>query len=158
VTLASTRGGLKVGRASSTGGNGMRPASIVKFERVVLLIILLGLATVVMDYDGAYAPIRRLGYGENFFMAAYALSIAVIVLLLWLIARRASAVAKWIYVVIYAVALVLAALSFSDTLRLPPAKLILQLVQWALTIFSIWLLFRPDASAWFARSDGDGRP
>ncbi|HEX8216327.1 MAG TPA: hypothetical protein VF577_02575 [Allosphingosinicella sp.] len=136
----------------------MRPASIVKFERVVLLTILFGLASVVLNWDAASAPFRRLGYGENFFIGAYAASIVIMLVLLWLIARRASAVAKWIYVALYSISIVMALFAFSDNLRLPPATLILQLVQWALILFSIWLLFRPDSNAWFAggaRNDSD---
>ena len=134
----------------------MRPASIVRFERVVLLTILIGFATIAINWDAAFAPVRRLGYGEGFFWGVNAVSTAVVLLLLWLIARRASSVAKWIYVVLYAIGLVMAAFALSETLRLPPAILLLQLVQWLLALFSIWLLFRPDSNAWFRRGDGSG--
>lgn len=133
----------------------MRPASIVKFERAVLVTVFIGLASLVINWDAASAPIRRLGYGDNFFIGAYAASIAIVLLLLWLIARRGSVIAKWVYTVLYGASIVLALLAFRDNLRLPPAILVMQLVQWALILFSIWLLFRPDTNSWFAR-DGDG--
>lgn len=132
----------------------MRPASIVRFERVVLLTMLLGFVTVAISWDAAFAPVRRLGYGEGLFWAVLAGSTAVLLLLLWLIARRASNAARWVYVALYATGLALAALGISETLRLPPAALLLQLVQWALALYSIWLLFRPDAAGWFGRRGG----
>jgi len=132
----------------------MRPASIVRFERVVLLTIVLGFVTIALSWEAAFAPVRRLGYGEGFFIAVQAVVIAIVLLLVWLIARKGSAVAKWIYVVLYAVSIAMAAIGFEDTLRNPPAILVLQLVQWALIVYSIWLLFRPDANGWF----GGARP
>ena len=136
----------------------MRPASIVRFERVVLLTIVLGFVTVALSWEASFAPVRRLGFGEGFFIAAQAVSIAIVLLLLWLIARKGSAIAKWIYVVLYAFAIVMAAIGIEDLLRNPPAILILQLVQWALIVYSIWLLFQADTRAWFARGHGDGTP
>ena len=129
----------------------MRPASIVKFERAVLVTVLIGLVSLVVDWESASAPIRRLGYGDNFFIGAYAASIAIVLVLLWLIARRGSAIAKWVYTVVYGASIVMALLAFRDNLRLPPTILVMQLLQWALILFSIWLLFRPDAKDWFAR-------
>lgn len=134
----------------------MRPASIVTFERVVLATIVIGFASLVLNWDAAAAPVRRLGYGDNFFIGAYAASLAILLLLLWLIARRGSAVAKWVYTVLYGISIAMALLAFRDNLRLPPAILVIQLVQWALIVFSIWLLFRPDTRSWFGgRRDGD---
>jgi chromate transport protein ChrA len=137
----------------------MRPQSIVRFERVVLLTILIGLVTIVISWETAFAPVRRHGLGEGFFWGVSAASVAIVVALLWLIARRASSVAKWIYVALSAVGIVMAVLGVSETLRLPPAILLLELVQWLLTLYSVWLLFRPDSNAWFERGGGsaDGR-
>jgi chromate transport protein ChrA len=132
----------------------MRPASIVRFELVVLLTILIGLVTIALSWEAAFAPVRRLGYGEGFFIAVQAVSIAVVLLLLWLIGRKGSAIAKWIYVVLFGISIALAAIGIQDTLRNPPAILVLQLVQWALVVYSIWLLFRPDTRDWFG-SRGD---
>jgi len=134
----------------------MRPASIVKFERVVLAIIVIGLASLVINWDAASAPVRRLGYGDNFFIAVYAASTAILLVLLWLIARRGNTIAKWVYTILYGIAIVMALFAFSDNLRQPPAVLVIQLVQWALILFSIWLLFRPASTAWFARGGPDG--
>ena len=128
----------------------MRPQSIVRFERVVLAMIVVGLLASVLNWDNMTAAMEELGYGGGLVAATQALSVGILLLLMWLIARRRSVVAKWIYVLLSVGGLVMAAIGISGTLRQSTPLLIIEIVQWLLTIFSLWLLFRPDSNAWFS--------
>lgn len=67
------------------------------------------------------------------------------------IARRASKIAKWIYVVWMGLGSISTLMSLNDPTGFKGAALIASLVSTALTIASIICLFRPDAVAWLAR-------
>ena len=136
----------------------MRPQSIVRFERVVLAMIVVGLVSAVLNMEQVTRAAAVYGFGEGLILAMQAISIAVLLLLMWLIARRRSVVAKWIYVLLGVAGLVMAAFQIGGVLRQPAPLLVIEAVQWLLTIFSIWLLFRPDAKAWFAHRDDPADP
>ena len=129
----------------------MRPASIVNFERIVLLLIVFGLAGTVLRWDQLRTYAEQQGYGEGMLIAVQAVSIGVLLLLMWLIAHRRSVVAKWIYVVLCLAGLAIGIPALGEAVRGPMPALLLQAAQWVLTLLSVWMLFRPDAKAWFAR-------
>ncbi|HEX9932039.1 MAG TPA: hypothetical protein VGB08_04290 [Allosphingosinicella sp.] len=130
----------------------MRPASIVTFERLLLLMIVLGLVGAVLSWDTTAAAYAAQGLSEGVLIAAYAVALAVSLLLLWLIARRGSNVARWVYVVLCLAGLAVSLTTVGALLRQPLPALLMQAAQLLLTIFSVVLLFRADASAWFSRS------
>jgi hypothetical protein len=73
-------------------------------------------------------------------------------LLLWFfIARRGSEVAKWIYIVLFAIAVVgvLRSLFGGGHVELPGLVRILSFLRVLIEAACAWLLFRPDANAWF---------
>ena len=129
----------------------MRPQSIVNFERLVLLILALGILVTALNWDFALAMAGRQGFGSGFVLAVGAIGVAINLLLLWLIARRRSVIAMWIYVGLSVLGLVMALPSVGLLMRVSMLLFAIQLVQWALTLVSIWLLFRPDARAWFRK-------
>lgn len=131
----------------------MRPASIVNFERVVVLIILLGLVTTAFTWNTAVAMARQQGLGTGFVIGAGAFSLALNLLLLWLIARQRSVVAKWIYILLSLGGLALALVGGRALANLPTPLLLLNAAQWLLSLVSIYLLFRPDTRAWFGGTD-----
>ena len=135
----------------------MRPASIVTFERVVLFMLVIGFASAVLGWDALVAESERRGMGEGALIAVYAATVAITLLLLWLIARRRNNIARWIYVVMSVAGLAVSFANSGNISRMPVPELLTQAAQWLLTIVSIWLLFRPDAQSWFAgHRDGDG--
>jgi hypothetical protein len=136
----------------------MRPASIVNFERIVLITIVIGLVATVLNWEAVVAMARsqsRGQFGSNFVLVMQALLIALYLLLLWLIARRRNVVAMWIYVVLAVAGLLLSLRGIGDFGRMPLWAVLVQAAQWLLTLASLWLLFRPDARAWF-RGAGSG--
>ena len=134
----------------------MRPRSIVWFERVYAASVALGLANSVVRLDSMQAALSRdlgdaaNGMGGAIIFITLGLSLAVSALLWFYIARRASSVAKWLLVAIYAYSLISlpGALAGVRAGLLPAWWLA---ATWALQIAIVVLLFRPDARAWFAR-------
>jgi hypothetical protein len=136
----------------------MRPKSIVLFERVVLFSLVLGILNSVLVWDRVTAEAAAQGLGSGTLVAIQVLTIAIYLLLIWFIARKASPVAKWIYVVLTALGVVAALAGAGKTREMGAATLLITLFQYALLLFSVWLLFKPDSKAWFAdgREDASG--
>jgi hypothetical protein len=134
----------------------MRPKSIVTFERLVLLGIVLGIINAFMVWDQSQAALQAQGtaVGSGTVIAIQAITVALYLLLVWFISRKGSPVAKWIYVVIAGLGLVIGLAGIQQTLAFGTVPLIIAIIQYVLTLVSIYLLFRPDAKAWF--SDGRG--
>ena len=140
----------------------MRPSSIRLFEKLYLLTIALGVAVLVLNWNGmtALAQARAGGdasSGTGVLIAAAVLGVLIPLLLLYFIGRRASNVAKWIFVVLTGFSV----LSFLAALTNPalPKNLLFALntVSLLLTIYCAWLLFRPDTRAWLEnRGDEPG--
>lgn len=139
----------------------MRPRSIILFERVYGLNIAMAVASLAWAYAraGQWAPSTPADAAMGgraaaaFTIAGVAVLVIAIKLLIWFfIARRASNVARWIFVIFF----VLAILSLIRTIglygrgMLPSPFLVgFGVLDTLLRIACLWLLFRPDASAWF---------
>ncbi|MEA3001931.1 MAG: hypothetical protein QOH81_719 [Sphingomonadales bacterium] len=136
----------------------MRPKSIVNFERVVLLSILIGIVSSWLSWDKmlamAQAQAQAQGgtvkVGPGFLIGVQVFLIAVYLLLVWLISRKGSPIAKWIYVVIAVLILIAAVLGIGKMAAYGTVPLVLAVAQHLLTLVSLWLLFQPDSKAWFA--------
>ena len=132
----------------------MRPQSIVNFERTVLAALALGLLNTMLTWDQIKTTAADAGMGTGFVVSIQAVTIVVTLLLLWFIARKASPIAKWIYVVITVIGLVGGLFSVSALLDGGAVSVAIVAVQYLLLIATLWFLFRPDATAWF--NDGRG--
>lgn len=134
----------------------MRPKSIVTFERLVLLYLAIGVLYAFLVWEQTMASLQAQGaaLGSGTIITIQAITVALYLLLVWFISRKGSPVAKWIYVVLGVLSLVLGLFGIQETMSLGTLPLILAVVQYALLLVTIWLLFRPDAKAWF--SDGRG--
>jgi hypothetical protein len=136
----------------------MRPRSIILFERLFLAMVVLGLVNTGLAWETSVArlavhPALR-DVAPVLVLAAAIVSTLIYALLWYLIARRASRVAKWIYLALVAVSL----LSFGQQLlrigfRGDAASLIATLVL-ALMIASAVMLFRRDAAEWLGKRTG----
>ena len=136
----------------------MRPQSIVNFERVVLLNILLGIANTWLSWDKVIAMAQAqaaaqggtMKIGSGFLIGTQVFVIAITLLLLWLISRKGSPIAKWIYVVFAVIGLIFAVIGIGKSAALGTVPLVLAMIGHLLTLISLWLLFRPDSKAWFS--------
>ncbi len=83
----------------------MRPPSIVWFERLFLLSLLIASIAMVTSFDTLVAQVEAdpalagLGWGRGAVIAISAISLLLPLVLWYFIARRASAFAKWLLVV-----------------------------------------------------------
>ena len=139
----------------------MRPSSIELFEKVYLGAIAIGLVNAVLSWSQVNAMMadprmQAAGVGTGTLVFGVVIGILVPLLLWFFIARRASNVAKWIYVVLTALGL----FGFLNALANPmvPKGLVTVLGAAAvgLQVFGAWLLFRPDAAAWLDGKGADG--
>ena len=132
-----------------------RPKSIVDFERVYIAALALGFLNAFLSGEapdhGSQDALRAFLF-VAFMVILSAIVIALALLLLWLIARRASVVARWLYVVLESAALAWGFYGIPDTLAtvdvLPAA---LSIGELGLGMTTLWLILTPEANAWFAR-------
>jgi hypothetical protein len=139
----------------------MRPNSIRWFDRLFLAYLLLFSVEYILLY-----PLLRArdesnqfsaNFGAGFTIANMAFGFGVQILLWYLIGRRASNIARWIWVALAAVEVLLISVSIRRALggHLGLERFALALTIGILRVPMIFCLFRPDASAWFAAK---GRP
>jgi hypothetical protein len=130
----------------------MRPESIILFERLFLVSLAVSAVSFAIGYEdtmriAASDPaMRQFGLGEGFILGTLAVSFAIYLLLWYLIAHKASNVAKWILIVLVAIGAASVPLALSGPLGL---TVWLNLAVYALEIAALVVLFRADAKAWF---------
>lgn len=131
----------------------MRPPSIIDFERAYLASLALGMVNTAINWQGIKQSLENpalkdVGLGLGFMIGVLVFSMALSLLLWFFIARRPSTVAKWIYLVLAAFSIV----SIVSSLTTLPfgTEVMLNVVAQLLQLYAAWLLFKPDAKAWFA--------
>ena len=127
----------------------------MQFEYVYFASLVVGLIAAYLTADMNAAQMANSGVA---FSAAAVITMswvfaAIGLVLALLTSRKASNVARWIVIVFAALGIVTFPFSVS-TLPLIGAVSILAVSQFVLSVVIIYLLFRPDARAWFA--DGRG--
>ncbi|HEY0414067.1 MAG TPA: hypothetical protein VGD66_13100 [Allosphingosinicella sp.] len=129
----------------------MRPSSIVNFERLSLLAVAIGAVITYLSFDALVASVRPKVPGAGLESGLAVLSliyIALLVLLIVMTSRRASAVAKWLFVLVIAAELVV-------TMPKLPAMAgggmlgWIQIVQLLVQLVALAFLFTPPSRAWF---------
>lgn len=140
-----------------TGGTGMRPRSIIWFERLYGASFVLGLVSTAQNWTSRNAVFKRNPLTQDLVWLTPVTSVAgaVIAVAVWyLVARRGSAVAKWLVVLFAAFGgLVLAFLVFGlANGRGDPVNLLVGVIQNVAYIFAAVQLFKPDAAAWFGET------
>lgn len=130
----------------------MRPQSIVMFERLFLLSLAISAVSFAVNHEAMMAALqnepalRTLGFGSGLVFGLFAFGLAVYLLLWFFIARKASNIAKWIYVILLAMS-VPSLISSLGTFT-PSLGNILGIAVYALEVAAAVFLFRTDAIAW----------
>lgn len=129
-----------------------RPQSIVRFERLYWSGILIGLVNTVLAWDTIQAQVNATAGSSilpsGFFAGTLAFGLIVNVLLWYFTARRRSVVAKWIITVFFVFGLVSVARFLFGNAPMPTSSS-LSAVTVVMQAVAVWMLFRPDAKAWF---------
>ena len=140
----------------------MRPQSIELFEKVYLGSIGVGLVNTALSWGALTASVQAASLkgaaalGSGLMIGSIAFGLIISLLLWFFIARRASNVAKWIYVVITAIGVFGVLSSLANPLAPKGLTMIGGMIATALQVFGAWLLFKPDAVAWFESKGADG--
>lgn len=139
----------------------MRPPSIIKFERLFLAAVMLGVIGLVVGYEAMTAQLarepalRQLGVGGSEVLIGISAAWLAIYLLLWfLIARKASNVAKWILIILSALGAILYLPALTGRWDL---ALLLNVAYYALELTAMACLFRADATAWLKGKPDTGQ-
>jgi hypothetical protein len=137
----------------------IRPQSIVWFERCFLGAIGIGLMNSALSLSKIQEAVAATpGAGAlpgGFLIGTMVVGIVINLLLWYFAARRGSNVAKWIIIVFFVLGLLSVSRTFVSGVA-PPTMNVLAYVALALQAAGVYLLFRPDAKAWFAgRRDDD---
>lgn len=128
----------------------MRPTSILYFERLSILSILVGMVFTWIDWDDQIAGVRASGFPPSVAPMTLGFSLAVLLLLIFLISRKGSPIAKWIFVALFAIGLAFSVPQVVDALDRGLVGL-LQLTQLVVQGMAIYFLFTPEAKDWFRR-------
>lgn len=138
----------------------MRPVSIVRFDRLYLASIVVGLIGNIIEWPVTLARLTEnpdtaaLGSGAAIAAGGMIATGVLIALLLWFFAaRRASNVARWILTVFTAFAVGSLLFGFGAGAVILDVGGVLRILAVALQAAATFFLFRPDAAAWFAPFD-----
>ena len=132
----------------------MRPKSIILFERLFLASLALSAITFVVSYDATMDELERqaglseIGFGSELLIGTMAVTTAVYLLLWFLIARKASNVAKWFLVAFTAIGTATLAYSFATLGLKTDLNSLLGVAYYVLAVAAVVPLFKPDAVAW----------
>lgn len=122
----------------------------------MLASLALGLVNSWLNREQMTAAAADAGMGGGFVAAVQAITIVVTLLLIWFIARKGSPVAKWIYVVLTGLSLAAGLAGISKVMELGAPAMVITIAQYLMSAYTLWLLFRPDAKAWFNDGRGTG--
>lgn len=136
----------------------MRPKSIVTFERLALLAVVVAILVTALTWNGNAAAYRRSGYGPEILWLMTAAEFAIGLLLIFLISRKGNGIAKWILVILTALGVIELGLGIGD--RLGGGWVgIAEIAKMLLLVAAVSFLFRADAKPWFRRRlAGEGQP
>ncbi len=139
----------------------MRPSSIILFEKVFLAAIVLGLVNSLLFWGSMTEvlddpAVKAAGMGTGFMLFSVVIGAAISLLLWYFIARRASIVAKWIFVVILALGVFGMVANLTNPAIPKGAQLVGGFVSLLLQLYAGWLLFKPDAKIWLESRGTEG--
>ncbi|MEO8421043.1 MAG: hypothetical protein ABI457_07610 [Hyphomicrobium sp.] len=129
------------------------PKNVLLFERLIYGSLFIGLLNIILDGPRQLeSPEVQAAGGAPFFYGVAFITLAVFVLLVWLIARRGKNWARWLFAVLFLVGLLPA---YQNFLKLLEAHLLvasLCVVQLVLQLAALYFIFTGDARPWFAKT------
>ncbi|MFC3582156.1 hypothetical protein ACFONA_18450 [Sphingomonas hylomeconis] len=136
-----------------------RPQSIVNFERCYLGAFALGLVNTAISWsatNAAFAASPQAAMMGSWFLTATTLIGFAITLALWyFIARKGSAVAKWIAVVLMALGLIGLAFTLLAGTFPSGASGTIGIITSMLQVIAVTFLFKPDTKIWFGETKAE---
>ena len=130
------------------------PSNVLYFERLMYLSIVLGILAIPLSWSRLLQAARPIG-GAFFIIIVDAFVLAVMVALVWLTARRAKNWARWTGLILLLLGLPGGLRVVLSNLHTQPLAGRIGLVQVALQIVALFLIFNGSSRDWF-RKDSTG--
>ena len=133
----------------------MRPRSIVIFERLYLLALLVAAVAAVANWDRSLSFAGSVGFGPGLVILTQLIGLGLMTLLIFLISRRRSVTAKWLLTILFLFGLIFVGRDLPMLLRgglsgvLPTLQILLQGA-------AIALLFTRASRAWLSGTSAGG--
>lgn len=136
----------------------IRPLSIINFERCYLGALIVGAVNAALNWQRytTMPAVRdaQVMFGPWYLPALTAIGYLIPLLLWYFAARRASVVAKWIVVVLFGLGVFGLLIALAMGTMASGFGGVLSVVAFVLNAVAVWLLFQPDARAWFGETVG----
>ena len=134
-----------------------KPDSIVLFDRLFLGSLALGVLNFLFQWNALSTKLTSspefaaTGFGSGFIIATFAGGTIINLIIWYFISSRASKIAKWILTAFLAIGLLSMLSNLNNPLGPQGIGLGVALFLTVLQGAAIYMLFRPDAVAWFNR-------
>lgn len=128
----------------------MRPASIQWFERIYLATLVIGLGNLLIHFGTLSTVMGNVGSTMTVVMLSFAAGIAISLLFWYLVARRASNIAKWFLVALVVIGLIGLPSGFTMTETLGVPYVAIGALSTVLQVIATALLFTAESRRWFA--------
>jgi hypothetical protein len=124
----------------------VRPSTVVRFELLTWLSLVLGVVGVALSFE---TYVRQSGVA--FVLIVQSFTFAVLALLIWLIARRGKNWARWVFTVLFVLGLPLSLPMVWASLAPITLAGVISVVQIALQVVALVFVFSPQSRPWFQR-------
>jgi hypothetical protein len=124
----------------------MRPTSVARFELLAYVSLLLGVLGVALTFENHVQQA-----GLFFVLAVQGITFAVLIVLIWLIARRRQNWARWVFAVLFVLGLPLSLPMVWASLMPITLSGVISVVQIALQVVGLIFVFSPQSRPWFQR-------
>lgn len=126
------------------------PTNVVLFERLMYASVCIGLLNLIIDGPRQIASPEMQAVGGAGFFAIVALgTLAVILLFVWLIARKRKNWARRLFAALFVLGLWPTAQNISALLEVAPLVAALSISQLIVQLAALYFIFTGDANTWF---------
>lgn len=136
----------------------MRPASIQWFERIYFATLAIGLVNLLVHFGKLREVMGNTGGTIGIMLTSFAVGIGISLLFWYLVARRASNIAKWFLVVLVVIGLLGLPGGFAMTGTLGVTYVAIGALSTLLQATATGLLFTSESRRWFASKGAPAQP
>ncbi|MGA7956597.1 MAG: tetratricopeptide repeat protein [Xanthobacteraceae bacterium] len=129
------------------------PSNVVRFEQLMYLALGIGIVGSALQYHSlsseAVAAFGSSEAGAAFMLLLMSFCFGILVIFIWLIARRHANWARWVFLFMTVAGMGLYVSELGRTLQANPLSGILSIIQYFIQGIALYLVFTGDAAAWF---------
>jgi hypothetical protein len=126
------------------------PSNVARFEQLMYLSLGIGVIQSLLRWNQSVAQASAIG-GAKFVFFGLIVTFAILVLIIWLIARRRRNWARWVMLVMFILGLPFSVRMLSRMLPAEPLSVALSSVQVLAQAIAFFLIFTGNARDWFKR-------